>query len=154
MPLWTTSRRRLLRSRPALALRRRGAVATGVAVGMLLHLGAAVLGVAAGVPGLWQVGFFWSEWWSLVPEPAQPWLFAAARGAAYGALAGWTVQHSRSQRLRLLPVGWDAALVTAGAELLVAIGDIQYGTQYRLIAAALGAAVGRLTTLVMRGSRS
>jgi hypothetical protein len=79
-------RRRWLLSRLVAALRRRGALIAGLWVGLAASLAVAAIGVEAGIPGLWQAGFLWSDqwWWSLTPEAAQPWLFAAARGAAYG----------------------------------------------------------------------
>ena len=163
VPLWTLGRPRLQHSQFAATLRRRGPLMTGVVVGVILSLAIAGLGVASGLPQLWQVGFFWSDqwWWALVPEAAQPWLFAAARGIAYGALAGWVagsprvqvLKHSNVQALRSFPMVLSPVVMTAVAAFLVSLGDPQFGTQYSFMAAALGAAVGRLTTLMLRGSR-
>ena len=154
VPLWIVGRRRLLQSRLAAALRGRGALVAGVAAGIVLHLAVAVIGVQAGLPGLWQVGFFWSDWWSLVPEPAQPWLFATVNGAAYGALAGGVAGRPPLHAFRAIPVAWSPAAVTALTALVLSVWDTSFSTQYSLIAGALGAAVGRMTSLMMRGSRS
>lgn len=160
LPCWILSRRRLVRSPLAAALRRKGAIVTGVTVGVALHLMSAAVGVAFGLPLLWQAGFLWSQqwWWALVPEPWQPWLFAAARGAAYGALAG-RVASSRTREVRghrfLAPL--TPAKVTALVGFLVSMSEVifgwnpEVGLQYSLIAAALAGAVGRLTTLLLQG---
>lgn len=186
-PVWIAARRRLRRSRPAAVLRQRGPVVTGMVVGVVLHLLTAAVGVAFGLASLWQTGFLWSQqwWWVLMPEPAQPWAFAALRGAAYGALAGVVaaLQASRARRqapgalaetsplsraaiARVPEQVFDAAStrfivlpspasVTSLAAFLVSSLEPSVGTQHRLIAAALGAAVGRLTALVLRsGSRT
>jgi hypothetical protein len=132
-------------------------------VGAVVHLAVAAVGVLLDLPSLWRMGFVWAAqwWWALVPEPAQPWLFAPIRGAAYGALAGlayqWTRRRHRSDHLitssphpLIIP---QPALVTALAAFLLTGWDEFAGTQHQLVAAALGAVVGRLTTLVMRGRK-
>jgi hypothetical protein len=186
LPLLIAGRRSLGRSTWAAWLRRRGAVVTGVTAGILVHLLAAAVGVIYGVPLLWQSGFLWSQqwWWALAPEAGQPWLFAAARGAAYGALAGLVTAAgtgrrgdgktggrgdgetggrgeragrispsprlpvSPSPRLSLPP---SPATVTALVAFVVSGWDGEGGTQYCIVSALLGAAVGRLTTLIMSG---
>jgi len=177
LPFWIVTRRWVERSLLAARLRRRGAIATGMAAGIFIHLLAAVVGVIFGVPHLWQSGFLWSQqwWWALVPEAWQPWLFAAARGAAYGALAGGVAaagKRTRDDRApgrrrgggnrpagpdRLpvspsprLPVSPSPATVTALVAFAVSAWEPEVGTQYQLVAAALGAAVGRLTTMMLR----
>lgn len=168
VPLLIAGRRRLLQSRLAAALRRRGPGVTGLVVGVALNLAAAGIGVAAGVSGLWQVGFFWSLqwWWSLTPDLAQPWLFGATKGAFYGMLAAiiWESRSNASRRARelaapgararqwrvlagiLSPACWTGLIALA-----VSLADTGLGTQYSLIAALLGAAVGRSVTLLRRG---
>jgi hypothetical protein len=146
LPFWIVFRRRLLQSALAVNARRRGALATGMTVGMVLHLLVAAVGVAFGLPPLWQAGFLWSQqwWWALAPEAWQPWLFAAVCGMAYGALAGWVAGKGKRGR-------GGAATVTALVAFVVAGWEPEVGTEYQLVAAALGAAVGRLTTLMLRG---
>jgi hypothetical protein len=171
VPLWTVGRRRLLQSRLVAALRRRGALVAGLSTGMVSSLAVAAVGVLAGIPGLWQAGFLWSDqwWWSLTPEAAQPWLFAAVRGATYGAIAGSVVeilgQHAGGrtrleegvspwwQQRRWLAALRSPALWVAAAALALSVRDTNLGAQYSLIVAALGAVTGRLTALVMRGAR-
>jgi hypothetical protein len=161
LPLWTVTLRRLQHSRLAAALRRRGAVATGVAVGIGVNLAAAALGVAFGIPALWQGGLFWSqaELWALLPETWQPWLFAAVRGAAYGALAGLVAPNLRQRSGMTRPgversrffVSPTPATVVACVAFVVTGWDDAHGLQYRLVMAGLAAAGGRLTTLILRG---
>jgi nitroreductase len=155
MPLWTVSRRCWERSKSAAALGRRGPVVTGLAVGTSLHLLLTALGVAAGVPSLWKLGFLWDQqwWWVLLPEGVQPWAFGAVRGAAYGALAGWAAAKQGSIRrdsplaVRLAAPGTVAAMVA----LVVTCWDTFAGLDFQVMFAALGAAVGRLTSLTWRG---
>jgi hypothetical protein len=127
----------------------------GIVVGTVVHLIAAAAGVLLDLPSLWRMGFFWDAqwWWALVPEPAQPWLFAPIRGAAYGALAGLAYQWTRRRDLPNHLIIPQPALAAALAAFLVTGWDAFAGTQHRLVAAAIGAVVGRLTTRVMRGSR-
>jgi hypothetical protein len=171
VPLWSVGRRRLLHSRLVAALRRRGALVAGLSTGMFASLAVAAIGVLAGIPGLWQAGFLWSDqwWWSLTPEAAQPWLFAAGRGATYGAIAGSVAeilgQHAggptslaegvlvRRQKRRWFARSRSPALWVALAALALSVHDTNLGTQYSLVVAALGAVIGRLTALVMRGAR-
>ncbi len=139
----------------AAELRRRGPVAAGISAGIAVHLAVAAVGVTAEIPVLWQMGFFWSaqDLWILLPEPLQPWAFAAARGAAYGALAGylWRPVNRWGEKRG---VGAAPATITALAAYLIAGFDPFAGVQHRLVAAALGAAVGRLTSLILRSRPS
>jgi len=168
VPLLTIGRRRLLQSRLAAALRRREAGLTGLTVAVAVHLAVAGIAVAAGLPGLWQVGFWWSEqwWWSLVPDAAQPWLFAATKGAFYGIAAAifWEFRENASRRAldpgtgsaqarrwRTLGATLSPAWWTSLIALTVSLADTGLGTQYSLIDALLGAAVGRSVTLLRRG---
>jgi hypothetical protein len=135
----------------------------GIVVGTVVHLIAAAAGVLLDLPSLWRMGFFWDAqwWWALVPEPAHPWLFAPIRGAAYGALAGLAYQWSRHRDaphhlITSSPhhlISPQPAPATALAAYLLTGWDAFAGTQHRLIAAVIGAVVGRLMTRVMRGSR-
>jgi hypothetical protein len=165
LPFWIACRRRLLQSALAANVRRRGALATGVTVGVVLHLLAAAVGVVFGLPLLWQAGFLWSQqwWWALVPEAWQPWLFAAVRGAAYGALAGFLAGPPsgvvKLLRYRFLPTP-TPAIVIALLGFEVSISEVVFGwnpevgLQYSLIVALLAGAVGRLTTLIVRGNKN
>lgn len=186
LPLWTAAKRWLRQSAAAAALRQRGPLVTGVAVGVALHLAVAAVGVATGISPLWETGLLWSVqwWWMLAPEAVRPWAFAAMRGAVYGLLAGWLAslwaegRHGTSRRLPaaeqtgggvesgardsapasvrpaiVSPVGLTAlaAYVVSGWEPGSELG---VGTQFRLVAAAVGAGVGRLTMLIAGGART
>jgi hypothetical protein len=180
IPFWILFRRWLVGSRLAAEARQGGAVATGVTVGVIVRLLAAALGVAFRLPPLWQGGFLWPQqwWWALVPESWQPWLFAALVGVVYGALAGLVARTegwgNRGTGTRgdgatgdgatgapgegtasdspRPPVPPSAATVTALVAFVMSEWDPENGTQYRLVAAGLGAVIGRLTTLVWRGA--
>jgi hypothetical protein len=122
-------------------------------VGVVLHLMVTAIGVLFGQPPLWQIGLFWSEqwWWALVPEHAQPWGFAVEQGAVYGALAGLVAaSQAASSRRGASP---SPATVTTLAAFLLSGWDSIAHTQHQLVMAVLGAAVGRWTTLVLRGRR-
>jgi hypothetical protein len=175
VPLWTAAKRWLRRSRIAAALRHRGPVVTGVAVGVTVHLAVAALGVATELHPLWQTGLLWSAqwWWALAPESVQPWAFAVMRGADYGLLAGWLAAlWAEGQRLGAARETGEGDAVTArdpaaaGLRLAVvspagltalaayAISGWEPGvlTQDRLVAAAVGTVVGRLTLLIVNGA--
>jgi hypothetical protein len=112
---------------------------------------ASAVGVLFGQSLLWQFGFFWTEqwWWILLPEHMVPWAFAAARGAAYGVLAGLVAaSQAASPRRTAFP---SPATVTALAAYLLTGFDSIAHSQHQLVMAALGAAVGQWTTLVLRG---
>jgi hypothetical protein len=151
VPIWILGRRALLRSRVAAWLRERGPLAAAVAAGVTLHLLVAALAVLADLPVLWRMGFFWDAqwWWALVPESVQPWGFALLRGAAYGALAGWAAGWRRAGGVTTAAELCPGSL-TALAAYLLSSADGFAGTQHRLVAAALGAGVGRLTSLLLR----
>ncbi len=172
-PVWIRFRRWMVRTRWAAEAARGGPVAAGVTVGVSLHLLAAAVGVAFRLPSLWQSGFLWSQqwWWALVPETWQPWLFAALVGIAYGALAG-LVAGAQSPTVRVPAKRVDRAshaglsrhiarpspasspaTVAALVAFVVSDWDPENGTQYRLVAAGLAAAIGRLTTLIWRAQR-
>jgi hypothetical protein len=180
-PLWTLFRRRLQRSSVAAALRRRGPLAVGVAAGIAVHLLVAALAVAADEPSLWQVGLFWKSqwWWALAPESVQPWVFSILRGAVYGLLAGWASKqwavggHPRSgswqwaveggEKKEASLSGADARLQPVGAVIspagfialaaFVVVGwEADTRLEDRLVVAVVGAAVGGLTALLVRGA--
>jgi hypothetical protein len=175
VPLWTAAKRWLRRSRIAAALRHRGPVVTGVAVGVTVHLAVAALGVATGLEALWQTGLLWSAqwWWALAPESVQPWAFAVLRGAVYGLLAGWLAAlwaEGRSQGAVMATGEADAATarepaitalgppvvspagLTALAAYVISGWEPSALTQDRLVGAAVGAVVGRLTLLIVNGA--
>jgi hypothetical protein len=142
-------------------------VVVGVAAGIAVHLLVAALAVAADEPSLWQVGLFWKSqwWWALAPEGVQPWVFSFLRGAVYGLLAGWAskqwaVEGGGEKEASLS--GADARLQSVGtispagftalAAFVVAGWEADTRLEDRLVAAALGAAVGGLTALLVRGA--
>lgn len=172
VPLWTAAKRQLKHSPVANALRRRGPVVTGIAVGVAVHLAVAALGVASGLDPLWQTGLLWSAqwWWALAPESVQPWAFTVMRGSVYGLLAGWlaalwaegrrqeAVDEAAGAAGPGAPEGQGALLrpavvspmgLTALAAYVISGWEASTLTQDRLVAAAVGAAVGRLTMLVV-----
>jgi hypothetical protein len=163
VPCWVINMRGLRRSRAVAALCRRGPVAAGIVVGVAAQLIVTAVAVAAGIPALWQAGFLWSEqwWWALAPEAVQPWGFALTQGAVYGALAGWVAGWRTGERrpptLREAstppPDVASAATVTGLVAFVVAGLEPSAGTEQQLVAAALGAIVGRLTINLWRGRR-
>jgi hypothetical protein len=159
IPCWIVLRRGLSRSGMAAALRRRSSLAAGIGAGIVVHLLVTALAVAAGKPALWEIGLFWPAqwWWALAPESVQPWGFAVLQGVVYGALAGWVAGwragSSRGTARREARSGLDAGVSSASVTGLVAFvvtgWDSPGGMEQRLVAAAGGAVVGRLTTILL-----
>jgi hypothetical protein len=158
IPCWIVLSRGLSRSGMAAALRRRSSLAAGIGAGIFVHLLVTALAVAAGIPALWQIGLLWPVqwWWALAPESAQPWGFAVMQGVVYGALAGWVAgwrpgssqRTARREARTGLDAGVSSATVTGLVAFVVAGWDSPGGMEQRLVAAAVGAVVGRLTTIL------